>query len=365
MLVTKGSIYFISAWSDKVKGHIFFSHLNALTEEDKSWHQFNRNVLVLCHDLISSHPSPLVIPGSPRHATTASGDNSWGYGLTGGSPCTAALRERCTCSGPGCSVAFMREPRLRALLFLECRRGLARATVQWNGKHAIPCSAWCRVTVRGCVMFLGYWLNDLGLHDKSLNPCRLSACWQRNVSSTCLHIDLRTLLDWRVHIPKVSPPGPRNNLSTTLPVFHALLAVGLAAIETFHWTCVFFYWYSYGLPVCGSSPIQLPLHGWHGWEFSRMWGILFTVTVGWKVKAQRKHRPLAGAEMTAQRARPSWLPLPSGPSRRQNHHMPFICWKNYDILTCHTSNKLCIPLYIVCKRIILHIWLMPCLVMWF
>lgn len=142
--------------------------------------------------------------------------------------------------GPGCSIAFMWEPRQRALLFLECRRGLARATVQWNGKHAIPCSAWCRVTVRGCVMFLGYWLNDLGLHDKSLNPCWLSACWQRNVSSTCLHIDPRTLLDWRVRIPKVSPPGPRNNLSTTLPVFHPLLAVGLAAIETFHWTCVFF-----------------------------------------------------------------------------------------------------------------------------
>lgn len=135
----------------------------------------------------------------------------------------------------------MREPRTRAFLSLECRRGLARTKVQWNGKHAIPCSAWCRVTVRGCVMFLGYWLNDLGLHDKSLNPCRLSACWQRDVSSTCLHIDLRTLLVWRVRIPKVSPPGPRNNLSVTLPVFHALLAMGLAAIETFHWTCASFF----------------------------------------------------------------------------------------------------------------------------
>lgn len=135
----------------------------------------------------------------------------------------------------------MREPRTRAFLSLECRRGLARTKVQWNGKHAIPCSAWCRVTVRGCVMFLGYWLNDLGLHDKSLNPCRLSACWQRDVSSTCLHIDLRTLRVWRVRIPKVSPPGPRNNLSVTLPVFHALLAMGLAAIETFHWTCASFF----------------------------------------------------------------------------------------------------------------------------
>lgn len=68
-----------------------------------------------------------------------------------------------------------------------------------------------------------------------------SACWQRDVSSTCLHIDLRTLLVWRVHIPKVSPPGPRNNLSVTLPVFHALLAMGPAAIETFHWTCASFF----------------------------------------------------------------------------------------------------------------------------
>lgn len=145
----------------------------------------------------------------------------------------------CTCSWPGCSVAFMREPGLRALLFLECRWGLARAMVQWNGKHAIPCSAWCQVTVRGCVMFFGYWLNDLGLNDKSLNPCRLSACWQRNVSSTCLHIDPRTLLDWRVHIPKISPPEPRNNLSTTSPVSHALLAMDVTAIETIQWTCVF------------------------------------------------------------------------------------------------------------------------------
>lgn len=237
-----------SLGQSKVIGHIFFCCLNTLTEE--SWHQFNRKALVPRHDLISCHPSPLVIPGLPGHATTASGDNSRGYGLTGGSPCIAAF-ERGRCSGPSCHVSFMREPGLRALLFLECRRGLAGATVQWNGKHAIPCSPWCRVTVRGCVMFLGDRLNDLGLYDKSLNPCGLSACWQRNVSSTCLHIDPRTPLDRRVHIPKVSPPGPRNNLFMTLPVFHALLAVGLAAIETFHRTCVFFYWYTYGLPVCG------------------------------------------------------------------------------------------------------------------
>lgn len=169
---------------------------------------------MLCHDLISCHPSPLVIHGPPHR--TASGDNSQGYGLTGESSCTAFFEGVIyVFSGPGCSVAFMQGLRLRALLFLECRRGLAKATVQWNGKHAIPCSAWCRVTVRGCVMFFGYWLNDFGLHDKSLNPCGLSACWQRNVSSTCLHIDPGILRGWRVHIPKVSPPEPRNNLSTT------------------------------------------------------------------------------------------------------------------------------------------------------
>lgn len=88
---------------------------------------------------------------------------------------------------------------------------------------------------------------------------------------------------------------------------------------------------------------------------------LFTVTLGWKVKAQSKNRPLAGTEMTAQ----SWLPLPSGQSRKQNHHMPFICWKNYEVWTCSTVNKWShIPLYVVCKGIILHIWLMPCLVTW-
>lgn len=262
---------------------------------------------------------------------------------------------------------FMREPGLRALLFLECRRGLAGATVQWNGKHAIPCSAWCRVTVRGCVMFLGYWLNDLGLHDKSLNPCGLSACWQRNVSSTCLHIDPRTLLDWRVHIPKVSPPEPRNNLSTTSPVSHALMAVDLAATGTIHWTCVCDFVFFTDIAMDYLSVAVNPFSFCYmddGWESILMCSILFTVRVGWKVKAQSKHRLLAGTEMTAQRPRPSWLPLHSGSSRRQNHHMPFICWKNY-IWTFHSATKWwCIPLYIVCKRIILHIWLMPCLVMW-
>lgn len=68
-----------------------------------------------------------------------------------------------------------------------------------------------------------------------------SACWQRDVSSTCLHIDLRTLRVWRVHIPKVSPPGPRDDLCATLPVFHALLATARAAIETFRSTCASFF----------------------------------------------------------------------------------------------------------------------------
>lgn len=42
-----------------------FPHRNAPTEEDKTRHQFNRNVLVLCHDIISCHLSPLVICGLP------------------------------------------------------------------------------------------------------------------------------------------------------------------------------------------------------------------------------------------------------------------------------------------------------------
>lgn len=63
MLVIKGSIHLVSARSDRVKGHIFSSCLNTLIEEDKSWHYFNRNALVLCHDLISCHPSPLVVHG--------------------------------------------------------------------------------------------------------------------------------------------------------------------------------------------------------------------------------------------------------------------------------------------------------------
>lgn len=80
----KVHINFISACSVKAKGQNLFSHQTSQTEEDKSWHQLNVNVLLFCHDLISSHPSPVVIPGSPRRATTARRDNSRGYGLTGG-----------------------------------------------------------------------------------------------------------------------------------------------------------------------------------------------------------------------------------------------------------------------------------------
>ena len=93
-----------------------------------------------------------------------------------------------------------------------------------------------------------------------------------------------------------------------------------------------------------------------------MCSILFTVTVGWKVKAQSKHRPLAGTEVTAQRARASWLPLPLGSFRKQITICPSFAVK---IRISEHANKLwCIPLYIVYKRIILHIWLMPCLVTW-
>lgn len=159
--------------------------------------------------------------------------------------------------------------------------------VKWKACQSLL--AWCRVTVRGCVMFLGYWLNDLGLDDRSLNPCRLSARWQRNVSSTCLHIDLRNLPDWHVRIPKVSPSGPRYNLLMTLSVFHAWLALALVAVETFSWTrVVFFPWYHYGLPVWTTKAIQLTLPEWQGWEINRTCRILDTVmVVGWEVKRER------------------------------------------------------------------------------
>lgn len=113
--------------------------------------------------------------------------------------------------------------------------------------------------------------------------------------------------------PKSHLLNLKNNLSTTSPVSHALLALGLAAIETIHWTCVFFSLIQLWITCLR----QLPLHGWHGWEFSLMCIILFSVTVGWKVKAQSKHKPLAGTQMTAHRARPSRLPLPWGSSKRQ------------------------------------------------
>lgn len=170
---------------------------------DKSCHQFNQSELPYL-------PRSNFLPWKPSNASPRGNSR-------------APWRAWWRCLGPGCSAAFQQEPELRALVFLECRRGLAGAMVRWNGKHAIPCSAWCWVTLRGCVTFLGYWLNDSGLDEEDLNSRELPACWQRDVSSTCLHIDLRTLLDWRVHIPKVSTPEPRHDLCTTSPASVALV----------------------------------------------------------------------------------------------------------------------------------------------
>lgn len=220
---------------------------------------------------------------------------------------------------------------LGALLFLECRWGLAGAAVQWNGKHAIPCSAWCRVTLRGCVMFLGYWLNDLGLHHESLNPRGLSACWQRDVSSTCLHIDPRTLLNWRVHIPQVSPPGPRSNLSTTLPVFHAPLAAGRAAIATIRRTGVFS---SFVLIYLWITCLwQVNLFSFRCTDDmagnSALRASHYSSLSQWVRKSRHrvKHRPLAGAEMTDL----GGCPCPRS-FTTPNHHMPFFFWKKLGYL---------------------------------
>lgn len=309
-------------------------------------------MLLFSNDFISSHPSQAVIQGSPRWATTARRDNRRGYGLTRGSPCSAAAKEACTCERLGRSVAWMRGPRTRLSPPLERRRGLARTKVQWNGKHAIPCWPWCRVTVRGCVMFLGYWLNDLGLHGKSLNPCRLCVLTERcvfHLSShwpedsaglTCPHP--QSLTSWTQGWPLRDPASLSRSVSHGSGCYRNI-SLNL---------CLFLYWYSYGLPARGCQAIiRLSLHGWHGWELSRVRGILFAAALGWKVEAQSKHGPLAQADMKAQRARPLRLPPPPGPSGRQNHHMPFICWNKSECrVKSRSTNKWFIPLYIVCKK---------------
>lgn len=314
------------------KDPIFFSRLNAPTEEDKSWHRFNRNVLVLCHDLISCHPSPLVIPGPPHCATTASGDNSRGYGLTGGSPCTAALKERCTCPGPGCSVAFKRERGWELSCFSSADGVLPgpRCSEMESMPFPVPLDAEWLWEVVSCSLAIDSmtwdfttkaWTRAGSLRADREMCLPLVFTLTRGLCRTDVSASPKShLLD-----PEITFPQPRLSFTLCYPWVWLL---SRQFTELVFFFLFFFYWYSYGLPVCGSQPIQLPLHGWHGWEFSLMCCKLFTVTVGWKVKAQSKHRPLAGPEMTAQRARPSWMPRPPGSSRRQNHHMPFICWKN-------------------------------------
>lgn len=138
-LVITGCIHSLSAWSGRVRGHVLYCRLNAVKEEEnKSWHQFNWNVLVLCHDLISCHPTPWLSPGLlPRSA--ASGDNNRGYGLTGGSPCSAALRERCTRSGPGRGAAFKREPGPESSPVSRVQTGSRRGhgAVKWKACHSL------------------------------------------------------------------------------------------------------------------------------------------------------------------------------------------------------------------------------------
>lgn len=170
--------------------------------------------------------------GLPAEQPTARRDNSPGYGLTRGSPCSTAVKEAWMCERLGRGAARMRVcPRL------------------WSADGVLPgprCSEMESMPFR--VGLDAEWLWEVvscSLAIDSMTWDSLakawtragSVCWQRDVSSTCLHIDPRTLRVWRVHIPKVSPPGPRNDLSVTLPVFHALLATAPAAIETFRSTC--------------------------------------------------------------------------------------------------------------------------------
>lgn len=124
-------------YSHRAKGRIFASPLNAPAEGNKCRQWFNADVAMFGHDLIPSLPQPRGCPRAPRRAPPASADDSWPYGLTGALPCSAAPRERARVWSEDATPG----PAPGSLLFLECRRGLGRAAVQWDGKHVSPCWA--------------------------------------------------------------------------------------------------------------------------------------------------------------------------------------------------------------------------------
>lgn len=209
-------------------------------EEDKSWHQFNRNVLVLCHDLISFHPSPLVIH---RHL--------------------AALQQ------PVEIIAGVMDWPVNHLVLLL-----------WASQVRV----WGQVAALLLCESLGWELSCFSSADEVSPgprcsemesmpfPVPLDAVWLWEVVSCSLAIDSMTWdfttkawtragslrADREMCLPLVftltrglcktdvstSPKSHllnlKNNLSTTSPVSHALLALGLAAIETIQWTGVFF-----------------------------------------------------------------------------------------------------------------------------
>lgn len=239
---------------------------------------------------------------------------------------------------------FILKPGLRALLFLKGQSGvlLRRVIVQWNVKPVLLDAEWLWELV-SCSSAI-----DSMTGEFTTKACARagSLCADREM---CLPLVL-------AHIPWLRwtdrSTSPKSHLLNT-EITSSRPWLSLMPLQPYAGSCSFCYRGRY----CSKS--------------SLMCSILFTVTLGWKVKVQSKHGPLAGPEMTAQRGSAPFLLLDYGSSRKPNHHMPFICrterekkWGEY-FSFWRTANKWwCIHLHIVCKRIILHIWLMPCLVTW-
>lgn len=306
-----------------MKGRVFLSHLKAPTG-DKSWHRFNRNVLVLCHDLISqsSEPSgdPRTSPAAPQEpAEIIAGvmdwpvdhlvPRLWGSDVRVRGQVAALLlcesrgwELSCFSSaggvlpGPQCSEMESMPfpvPLDAEWLWEVVSCSLAIDSMTWD----FTTKAWTRA---------GSLRADREMCLPLVFTLTRGLCWTDVSTSPKSH-----LLD-----PGITFPQPRLSFMLCEPWVWLLS-------KHFTELVFYFYWYSYGLPVRGTQPIQLPLHGWHGWEFSRMCRILFTVTAGWKVKAQSKHRPLAATEMTDLYG----CLCPQVQPQDKITRMSFICWK--------------------------------------
>lgn len=207
-------------------------------DDDNSWHQPNRNVPALCHDLISSHPSPLVIRSLPTepHQPVETIANVmdwpvshrvpllWGGGEGGGE---RRLRVR------GQVEALLLCERLAwELSCFSSADGVStgpQCSEMESMPFPVPLDAEWLLEVVSCSLAIDSMTWDFT--TKALTR----AGFLRADREMCLPLvfTLTRRLCWTdvFTSPKVSPSEPRSNLWTTSPVSHALSNFSLASIR--------------------------------------------------------------------------------------------------------------------------------------